>query len=116
MKKEKIKLLQKNAKNHADKIYNEILKATSKTPLVLFEPEKYLDQDEIPDDDDIYDYPYGSVVDKYGHHLSGAVQKIEGNMVTLFLVDGDEWGREYVTGLQDLPLDSQMDILNFLED
>jgi hypothetical protein len=90
---------------------NTIKDLTKKNPLTLFTKE---DSEKDEFQDKVYDdYPYGYTVSKHGYYLQGAVQKVEGNDVTLFLT-GEDWGEEYEVGLSELPFGSQVEILAIL--
>ena len=96
----------------ANRVYNEVEAAiknlTKDNPLVLFTPESAEENQ-----DDIYEYPYGYTVSKHGYYLQGAIQKVSGDEVTLFLT-GEDWGEEYTQTVSELPYSSQIDLLTRL--
>jgi len=108
-----LEALQKEANDILQKVVDAIVAVTSKKTIVLFDREKVDEDDELRDG--IYDYPWGFTVSKHGYYLQGNVQKVEGNMATLFLT-GEDWGDEYVCNIEHLPVDSQIDLLSYLED
>jgi len=105
--------LQNDANDILKKVSEAILEVTAVKPVILFDREKYDDQDE--DTGEIYDYPWGFMVTKHSFYVQGHVQKVEGNMATLFLT-GEDWGDEYVCNIEHLPIDSLIDLLSYLED
>ena len=106
-----LEALQKEANDILQKVVDAIVEVTSKKTIVLFD-RSIADTDES---DTIMDYPWGFTVSKHGYYLQGNVQRIEGNMATLFLT-GEDWGEEYAMNIEHLPIDSQIDLLSYLED
>jgi len=106
-----LEALQKEANDILQKVVDAIVAVTSKKTIVLFD-RSIADTDES---DTIMDYPWGFTVSKHGYYLQGNVQRIEGNMATLFLT-GEDWGEEYAMNIEHLPVDSQIDLLSYLED
>jgi hypothetical protein len=108
MTKDDLEKLQEAANDILNGVEAAIRELTKDNPLQLFTNEE---ADE--NSDDIYDYPYGYTVSKHGYYLQGAVQKVCDNDVTLFLT-GEDWGEEYVVGVGELPVGSQIDLLTYL--
>lgn len=98
----------------ANKVYDEVTKVikdlTRKNSLQLFTQEETEAQDFC---DKVYEYPYGYFVSKHGFYIQGAVQKIEGDDVTLFLT-GEDWGEEHTVSVGELPFESQISLLTYL--
>jgi len=109
MNEEELTQLQTEANAILQKVVDAILEVTSKKTLILFD-RSIADTDES---DTIMDYPWGFTVSKHGYYLQGNVQRIEGNMATLFLT-GEDWGEEYAMNIEHLPIDSQIDLLSYL--
>ena len=108
MNKKQIKELVTRANEAIANVAHAVRTLTEGNPLILF------DKDTVQgDDDEIYDMPIGYTVNKYEDYLQGAVWKVEGDEVTLFLT-GESWGQLYYQNVNDLPFDSQTEILNLL--
>jgi hypothetical protein len=108
MKKAELKQLATDADDIIGKVMEAVRNLTAENPLILFDREK-------ADVDEIHNYPSGFNVDKYGTYEQGAIMKVEGNAVTLFLT-GDNWGQEYHTELQWISFDSVVQLLTYLEE
>jgi hypothetical protein len=87
-------------------VYNAIKDLTAENPLIVFNKEE-------ADVDNVLDLPYSFNVDKYGTYEQGAIYKVEGENVELFLT-GDNWGQIYHTELCWIPFEQQLDLLNYL--
>ena len=105
----------KSLRDRADKVFAEvhdaIISLTAKKPFELFDRNKSREDIE----DEIYDYPHGYSVGKYGDYMQGAIQKIEGNQVSLYLTGEDNWGEEYWVGLDSIPFACLIDVLEIIE-
>lgn len=108
MTKDDLEKLQEAANDILNGVEAAIRELTTGNPLVLFTGESAEENQ-----DNIYDYPYGYTVSRHGYYLQGAVQKVCGNDVTLFLT-GEDWGEEYIVGVSELPVGSQIDLLTYL--
>jgi len=106
MKKEELKAMQDIGNDCVHKVYEAIKTLTGWNPLIVF------NKDEA-DVDSVLDLPYSFNVDKYGYYEQGAIHKIEGEAVELFLT-GDNWGQIYHTELCWIPFEQQLDILTYL--
>jgi hypothetical protein len=100
--------LQTDAGNISRLVEETIKSLTKDNPLVLFDRENLKDEENEP-----YDFPSGFNVDKYGSYEQGAVMRVEGEAVTLFLT-GDNYGQEYHTELCWISFDNQIGILTYL--
>ena len=112
MNKEQIKELVERANESITNVAQAIRTLTTDKPLILFDKDK-IDTEEGISSDEVYDFPYGYFVGKYESYLSGVVQKVEGNEVTLFLT-GEEFGGVYEITLDQLPFESLVDLLHIL--
>jgi hypothetical protein len=106
MKKEELLTMQSVGNSIVRDVYNAIKTLTAEKPLIVF------NKDEA-DVDSVLDLPYSFNVDKYGTYEQGAVHKIEGEAVELFLT-GDNWGQIYHTELCWIPFEQQLDLLTYL--
>ena len=98
----------------ANKVYDDVTKAikdlTRERPLQVFTE----DEAEADDfQDKVYEHPYGYFVSKHGFYIQGAVQKVCGDDVTLFLT-GEDWGEEHTVSVGELPFESQISLLTNL--
>lgn len=108
MTKKQIKQLVTDANKAIANVAHAIITLTAGNPLILF------DKDNADAEaDDIYDLPIGYTVNKYEDYLQGAVWKVEGDDVTLFLT-GESWGQLYSQNVNDLPFESQTEILDLI--
>lgn len=110
MNKKQIKQLVTEANKVFANVAHAVKTLTEKNPLVLFTKEQAEE-----DQDSVFDMPYGYYVNKYEYYLQGAVQKVEGNDVTLFLT-GEDWGDTISVCVDDLPFSSQIELLERLEE
>ena len=92
------------------KVVDTIKTLTANKPLVLFDP-KSIDTGE----NEPYDFPFGYTVGRHGDYLSGNVQKVCGNDVSLFLT-GDDYGQTLELELEQLPFESLVLLLSYLEE
>ena len=106
MNKAEIKTMQALANQAIANVFNAIKTLTAEKPLIVFNREE-------ADVDSVLDLPYGFNVDKYGYYEQGAIYKVEGDAVELFLT-GDNWGQIYHTELCWIPYDQQVDLLDYL--
>jgi len=111
-KKQIAKLQAKANKLYADVILA-IIELTAENPLILFDKSKVDEDDELRDN--IYEFPYGYYVGKYQYYNQGAIMKVHGNSVTLFLT-GEEWGEEHEQDLDEVPYSSLVDLLTYLNE
>jgi hypothetical protein len=109
-----IKELIEKANEVETQVRETLIRLTEKSPLILFDKDK-IDTEEGISNDEVYDFPYGYFVGKHEDHLSGVVQKVEGNEVSLFLT-GEEFGSIYEITLDQLPFGSQIELLTYLEE
>lgn len=108
MNKEQIELLAAEANESIANVAHALRTLTADKPLILF------DKDNVEgDEDEIYDLPIGYNVGKYDSYSQGAVWKVEGDDVTLFLT-GEEFGELWHQKVDDLPFSSQVDLLSYL--
>lgn len=108
MNKEQIKSLVTEANKAIANVAHAIRTLTADKPLILF------DKDNADAEaDDIYDLPIGYTVNKYEDYLQGAVWKVEGDEVVLFLT-GESWGELYYQNVNDLPFESQTELLDLI--
>jgi len=110
MTKKDLEFLQSEANKALTNVEDVIKRLTKDNPLILFTIE---DSEADNFCDDVHDYPYGYMVSKHGHYLQGAIQKIEGNDVKLFLT-GEDFGELYDIGLSELPFESLISVLTYL--
>lgn len=103
------KALQQRANDVIAEVIKTIREATAEKPLTLFDSE---DEDL---QDAIYDYPYGFFVSKHSFYVQGQVMTVKGDEVVLFLT-GEDWGDLHHLSLGDLPVESLVDLLSYLED
>jgi len=68
------------------------------------------DKENIEDEEAILDLPIGYMVNKYNDYVQGAIWKVSGNDVTLFLT-GDEYGQLWETTVDELSFDNQVELL-----
>lgn len=108
MDKKQIKQLVTEANKAIANVAHAIRTLTADKPLILF------DKDNADAEaDDIYDLPIGYTVNKYEDYLQGAVWKVEGDEVVLFLT-GESWGELYYQNVNDLPFESQTELLDLI--
>lgn len=103
------KELQQTAKDVNEKVIETIRRVTTEKPLILFDSKA----DDL--EDEIYDYPYGFFVSKYNYYIQGQVMSVKGNEVVLFLT-GEDWGEFHDLILDDLPIESLIDLLSYLDE
>jgi len=113
MKKKQIVELQVKANKFYDDVINAIKKLTAENPLVLFDSSKIDEDDELRDS--VYEFPYGYFVSRHGFYVQGAIMKVNGNDVTLFLT-GEGWGDTHEQELSEVPYSSLVDLLTYLEE
>ena len=107
--KEEHEALQELANDTIRSVIDAIRTATAEKPLTLFNSEDENLEDEI------YDYPYGYFVSKHSFYIQGQVMSVKGDEVVLFLT-GEDWGDLHHTELSQLPFESLVDLLSYLED
>lgn len=107
MTKDEILALQTEGVNNIQKVYDAIIALTKDNPLILFDKERD-DLNEV-----VYELPYSYYVGKYEYYNQGAIYKVHGNQIELFLT-GEEWGEEWHQELHDVPIWSRLDILELL--
>ena len=110
MEKKDLSFLQETANRVYDEVTEAIKDLTRKNPLQLFTQE---DTEKSDFCDTVYEHPYGYFVSKHGYYVQGAVQKVEGDEVTLFLT-GEDWGEEHTQSVGELPFESQISLLTYL--
>jgi len=110
MTKKDLEFLQSEANKALTDVENAIKNLTKDKPLILFTIE---DTEEDDFCDNVYDYPYGYTVSKHGFYMQGAIQKIEGDDVKLFLT-GEDWGELHDLKLSELPFESLISVLTNL--
>ena len=108
MEKMTLLLLVTDAKNVQRNVLNAIKTTTAEKPLVLFDKDKVNSTDE-----DILNFPYSYTVTDNNDYVEGAIWKVEGNEVVLFLT-GESWGELYYQNVNDLPFESQIEILKLI--
>lgn len=105
----------RNLESSANLLYVNVILAirelTAENPLVLFDKSKVDEDEELRDN--IYEFPYGYYVGKYQYYNQGAIMKVHGNSVTLFLT-GEEWGEEHEQELDEVPYSSLVNLLTYL--
>ena len=113
MTKKQIEVLQAKA----NKLYADVILAiiglTAENPLVLFDSSKVDEDDELRDN--LYDFPYGYFVSKHGFYVQGAIMKVKGNNVTLFLT-GEDWGDTHELEVDELPYSSLVELLTYIKE
>lgn len=102
--------LQELANDTIRSVIDTIRTATKEKPLTLFTV-----RDDENFQDEIYDYPYGYFVSKHSYYVQGQVMTVNGDEVVLFLT-GEDWGDLHHTELSQLPFESLVDLLSYLED
>jgi hypothetical protein len=107
MTKKEIKSLYNKSVDITFHLYEVISSLTNDNPLVLFDPEEV-------DNDNVYIYPYGYYVDKYGYNLCGVIMSVHEQKAKLFVTNGDSWGDIIDISLNDIPFESRIDILEYL--
>jgi hypothetical protein len=108
MNKEQILLIQTEANKVIHEVYEAVKNLTAENPLILFEGENV-------DVDEILDLPYGYNVGKYEEYQQGAIRRVCGEEVELFLT-GDFWGETLHTELCQITFDQQIDLLTYLSE
>jgi hypothetical protein len=110
MNKKQIELLQTEANTVIANVHRAVKTLTAENPLILF------DKDKVEGDEDfIYDLPIGYNVDKYSTYQQGAVCKVQGDDVELYLT-GDEAGQTFDIQLNQLPFESLVELLSYLNE
>jgi hypothetical protein len=110
MRKEQIELLETVANEVIANVHKAIKTLTADNPLILF------DKDKVEgDEDEIYDLPIGYNVDKYGSYQQGAIYKVQGDDVELYLT-GEEAGQIFHTELTSISFDNQVQLLSYLKE
>jgi hypothetical protein len=109
MKKEQIAELKEFAYDIIGGVQKAIKELTAENPLILF------DKDKIEEDDGLYDYPFGYVVGRHGDYISGQVMKVQGDEFVLFAT-GDNYGETFDLEISQLPFESLVSILDYLEE
>jgi hypothetical protein len=110
MDKEQIKSLMDEAWKTIANVQHTVRTLTAENPLILFDKDKA-----DAETDDLYDLPYGYYVDKYENYNQGAIQRVCGDEVTIFLT-GERFGETWELSLTELPIESQIDLLTYLTD
>lgn len=92
----------------------EASRAMAKIPELIKEltkdkPFELFDKDN-PDEDEILELPIGYMVDKYEGYNQGAIWKVQGEDVTLFLT-GENYGELWETELNQISFDNQVELL-----
>jgi len=106
--KEQLIALQKLSNECRDNVENAIRTLTADNPLVLF------DKDKIDScSDELYDFPFGYYIGRYDTYNQGAIQRVCGDDVTIFLT-GEQFGEEWELNVADLPFYSQVELLTYL--
>lgn len=100
--------LQNQANEIIEKILETIRTATAEKPLTLFS------EDDENIEDEIYEFPYGFFVSKHSYYVQGQVMTVKGDDVTLFLT-GEDWGEHHEMGLNELPIESLIGLLEFID-
>jgi hypothetical protein len=105
-----LEALQQKGYDVIKEIIETLKEKTKENPLVIFTDEQASEDD----NEMIYDLPYGYTTSRDGYYLQGAIQKVQGNDVTIFFT-GDNWGETYQSDLDELPFYSLVQLLSFLD-
>jgi hypothetical protein len=114
MTKDELKALAKQGWDNVRAVAKAIKELTENNPLVVFDREK-LNQEGGLSTDELYDLPIGYTVDKYETYLQGAIMFVQGNQVKLHLT-GEDFGQEIWVELDELPFESQLQLLTLLSE
>jgi len=110
MNKKQIKQLETLANEIIANVSHAIKTLTAENPLILF------DKDKVEgDEDELYDLPIGFNVDKYGTYQQGAIYKVQGDSVELYLT-GDDIGMIFHTELSSISFVNQVQLLSYLKE
>jgi hypothetical protein len=119
MDKGRVNALRKFLNNSIKMSRSALIEMTSVVPLITFDKEfaSVSDESEEWDElqDEIYDMPIGYSIGKYNEYFQGAVLKVHGKDVTIFLT-GEEWGELRHIEVDDLPIESVSALLEMIED
>lgn len=88
---------------------SKMIKELNTKKMVIFS----LEDEDI--EDNIYDYPYGFIVSKYGHYLQGNVSEINNGVASLVL-GGEDFGDIITIHIEELPTETILELYELSEE